>query len=242
MAPRFYCPNTQFVIGQPAALTDKARHHAGRVLRMVAGQSACLFDGEGMQACGPISFDEQGASILVQSITRPDCESPLRTTLLQALVSLEKMDWILEKAVETGASRIVVFPSERSVIKLSAERLTKRMAHWQDVILSACEQCGRAVVPSLDFKKSPAEAFGAVSTQHRYILCPGQTESPKLTGLTETAFAVGPEGGFSAAEIALAQQMGWTAALIGPRVLRTETAGIVALTLANAASGDMKFS
>ena len=242
MAPRFYTPDTEFHLGETARLTDKARHHAGRVLRMVAGERAVLFDGRGNEAGGPISFDDKGAGILVEDIRRPETESPLRMTLMQALVSLEKMDWILEKAVEAGVAEIVVFPSERSVVKLAAERLAKRMAHWEDVIVSACEQCGRASVPALAFKQKPQEAFSSKTCPARYILSPGETAAPKLTGLEEVAFAVGPEGGFSEDEIALARSLGWQSALIGPRVLRTETAGLVALSLAGAASGDMRFS
>lgn len=239
MTARFYTPDTRFETGAPAALTQKARHHAGRVLRMVAGEKAVLFDGKGTEAIGPISFNDEGASILVEAISSPAVESPVRITLLQSLVALEKMDWILEKAVETGVAEVIVFPSERSVVKLQAERLAKRLIHWQDVIVSACEQCGRSVVPTLAFQKNLEAALGSADAPARYILSPGGTGAPKLTGLKAVAFAVGPEGGFSAQEISLAGSLGWQPALIGPRVLRTETAGIVAITLANAASGDM---
>ena len=241
MAPRFYTPDTRFEVGSPAALTQKARHHAGRVLRMVAGETAVLFDGKGTQASGPISFDEQGASILVEEVSTPAVESPVQTILLQSLVALEKMDWILEKAVETGVAKIIVFPSERSVVKLPAERLAKRLTHWQDVIVGACEQCGRSVVPALAFQKNLEAALGSADAPVRYILSPGGSQAPKLTELQAVAFAAGPEGGFSAQEISLACSLGWQPALIGPRVLRTETAGLVAITLANAASGDMSF-
>lgn len=241
MAPRFYTPDTEFQLGRTARLTDKARHHAGRVLRMAAGERAVLFDGKGNEACGPISFDEKGAGILIEDIRRPATESPLRMTLMQALVSLEKMDWILEKAVEAGAAEIIVFPSERSVVKLAGERLAKRMAHWQDVIVGACEQCGRASVPALAFEQRLQQALGSKRCPARYILSPGESAAPRLTALQEVAFAVGPEGGFSEEEIALAKSLGWQPALIGPRVLRTETAGLVALALAGAASGDMHF-
>ena len=239
-APRFYCPQAEFVIGQKTLLPEKARHHAGRVLRMVAGDAAILFDGRGLEASGPIAFEGRDAWITVESIARTANESPVAITLVQAMVSPEKMDWIIEKAVETGVSRIVAVPAARSVTRLSGERLQKRLAHWVETAVSACSQCGRAVVPEIE-AMSLARAL-EIEAQARFILAPGSTSAPKLTKLSSVVFAVGPEGGFDEAEIAQALEAGWQSALIGPRVLRTETAGIVAATLANAASGDCRFS
>ncbi|MDO4938209.1 MAG: 16S rRNA (uracil(1498)-N(3))-methyltransferase [Sutterellaceae bacterium] len=237
--PRFYCPDTVFTLGEKALLPEKARHHAGRVLRMVAGDTALLFDGKGNEALGPIAFEGKDAWIVVNELRKSETESPVDITLVQALVSPEKLDWIVEKAVECGVNRIVVIPAMRSVTKLSGERLTKRLTHFNDVALSAVSQCGRAVVPVVEFMS--LEKALALEAQARFILAPGSTDAPKLTELKSVIFAVGPEGGFDEKEIALALEKGWRAALIGPRVLRTETAGIVAATLANAASGDCKF-
>ena len=239
--PRFYAPQLTFEIGQKAVLPEKARHHAGRVLRMKAGESASLFDGRGKLATGPIEFNEAGAAITVQTIETARNESPVATTLVQALVAPEKMDWIVEKAVELGVTRIVVVPTQRSVTKLTGERLQKRLGHWRDVMISACEQSGRLFVPGIE-AMSFKDALEKLQGDRKIILAPSDKNAPQLTALTSVAFAVGPEGGFDGAEIELAKSNGWTCAQIGPRVLRTETAGIVALTLANAASGDMKFS
>lgn len=238
MAPRFYTPQAQFEIGQKTLLTKEARHHAGRVLRMVAGDRATLFDGAGLEADGPIAFEGADAWITVQNIRRPDCESPVAMTLVQALVAPEKMDWIVEKAVELGVVRIVAVPARRSVTKLTAERLTKRIAHWTDVAVSACEQCGRAVVPTIEYMPL-TQALESVTADARLMLAPGAQSKPSLANLHSAAFAVGPEGGFDEEEIALASSLGWTSTLMGPRVLRTETAGIVAASLIGATSGDL---
>ena len=239
-APRFYTPEADFVVGNRTYLTDKARHHAGRVLRMVAGDTALLFDGCGNLASGPIAFEGKDAYITVNAVSRPNVETPVAITLVQALVSPEKMDWIVEKAVETGVSRIVVVPCARTQIKLAGDRLEKRLQHWRDVAISATEQCGRNTVVDVTFMKQ-AEAFAGIRADRRFMLAPGAQQGAHLSGAHSAAFAVGPEGGFSPEEIACAVEAGWQCALIGPRVLRTETAGIVAATLANAAAGDYQF-
>lgn len=235
--PRFYCPEAVFTLHEKCLLPEKARHHAGRVLRMKAGETAVLFDGRGREASGPIAFEGQDAFITVQSVRAIDTESPVRMRLVQALVSPEKTDWIIEKAVETGVSEIVLVPAARSVTKLSGERMQKRLAKCADIAAGAAEQCGRAVVPSVCFLR--LEQALALPDQARFILAPGGDAAPKLSGLSSCTFAVGPEGGFDEAEIALARQLGWQCALIGPRVLRTETAGIVFASLVGAVSGDL---
>lgn len=235
--PRFYCPEAVFTRGEKCLLPEKARHHAGRVLRMKAGETAVLFDGRGHEASGPIAFEGKDAFITVESVRTIDTESPVRMRLVQALVSPEKTDWIIEKAVETGVSEIVLVPAARSVTKLAGERMEKRLIKCADIAAGAAEQCGRAVVPSVRFLR--LEQALALPDEARFILAPGAEAAPKLSGLSSCTFAVGPEGGFEEAEIALAQQLGWQCALIGPRVLRTETAGIVFASLVGAASGDL---
>ena len=132
----------------------------------------------------------------------------------------------------------MLFPAARSVTKLTAERAAKRLAKCVDIAAGAAEQCGRAVVPSISFM--PLAQALDLEDQARFILAPGATSAPKLTELTSCTFAVGPEGGFDQAEIALACEKGWQCTLIGPRVLRTETAAIVFASLVGAASGDLR--
>lgn len=238
LMPRFYCPGATFVLHEKCVLPEKARHHAGRVLRMKAGETATLFDGKGMEASGPIAFEGKDGFIVIESLTQSTVESPVRMRLVQALVSPEKTDWIIEKAVETGISEIVLVPTARSVTKLTAERAAKRLAKCTDIASAAAEQCGRAVVPSISFM--PLAQALELDDEARFILAPGAASAPKLSGLTSCTFAVGPEGGFDDAEIALACEKGWQCALIGPRVLRTETAAIVFASLVGAASGDLR--
>lgn len=240
LMPRFYCPGATFVLHEKCVLPEKARHHAGRVLRMKAGETATLFDGKGMEASGPIAFEGKDGFIVIESLTQSTVESPVRMRLVQALVSPEKTDWIIEKAVETGISEIVLVPTARSVTKLTAERAAKRLAKCTDIASAAAEQCGRAVVPSISFM--PLAQALELEDEARFILAPGAASAPKLSGLTSCTFAVGPEGGFDDAEIALACEKGWQCALIGPRVLRTETAAIVFASLVGAASGDLRIA
>lgn len=240
LMPRFYCPGATFVLHEKCVLPEKARHHAGRVLRMKAGETATLFDGKGMEASGPIAFEGKDGFIVIESLTQSTVESPVRMRLVQALVSPEKTDWIIEKAVETGISEIVLVPTARSVTKLTAERAAKRLAKCTDIASAAAEQCGRAVVPSISFM--PLAQALELEDEARFILAPGAASAPKLSGLTSCTFAVGPEGGFDDAEIALACEEGWQCALIGPRVLRTETAAIVFASLVGAASGDLRIA
>lgn len=237
--PRFYCPDAEFILNEKCVLPEKARHHAGRVLRMKAGEIATLFDGRGTEASGPIAFEGKEGFIVVQTVRQSAVESPVRMRLVQALVSPEKTDWIIEKAVELGIHEIVLVPASRSVTKLSGERIQKRLSKCADIAAGAAEQCGRAIVPSVRFMTF-AEAL-ELPDQVRFILAPGANQTPKLQGLTSCTFAVGPEGGFDDNEIELAKQKGWQCALIGPRVLRTETAAIVFASLVGAASGDLKF-
>ena len=139
--------------------------------------------------------------------------------------------------MELGVSHLVIVPSIRSTAKLPEDR---RLTRWADIMHAACEQCGRNSIPTLEFMQFE-KAMANVKADRRYMLALSSTVAPRLTRISSVAFAVGPEGGFSANEIAIAAKFGWESVLIGPRVLRTETAGLVAATLANAASGDMKF-
>lgn len=237
--PRFYCPDTEFVPNEKCLLPEKARHHAGRVLRMKAGEIATVFDGAGKEASGPIYFEGKDGYVVVRDVRESELESPVRMRLIQALVSPEKTDWIIEKAVEIGVSEIVLVSAARCVTRLAGERIEKRLSKCADIAAGAAEQCGRSVVPKISFM-SFARAL-ELPDQARFILAPGAEQAPTLTGLRSCTFAVGPEGGFDDAEIAQAREKGWTCALVGPRVLRTETAALVFASLVGAASGDLRF-
>ena len=234
--PRFYVP-------QPwqedlIALPEKASHHAMRVLRMRNGDQAEIFDGLGRCLSGRMEFSDRGSVFRVSSEVTENRESPLEMTLAQAWVSSEKIDWIVEKAVEVGARRILLFPAERSVTRLAGPKLEKRLQKLQSAAVAACEQCGRSLVPEISAFENFTECLAAVHSEKKYILAPSSERNVLAASAQSVAFAVGPEGGFSPSELEAAAEAGWSACLLGPRVLRTETAGIVALAAANALSGD----
>ena len=154
-APRFYVEVETEALDKALAeqaevvLPPKAAHHAGRALRLRTGEETVVFNGTGRQWRGRIRFDQDGAYVALDAVETPEVEPPVRMTLVQALVSPEKLDWIVEKAVETGVSEIVLTPAARSVTKLTGERLEKRLQKLRDIAVSAAEQCGRNVVPEI---------------------------------------------------------------------------------------------
>ncbi|MDO5531836.1 16S rRNA (uracil(1498)-N(3))-methyltransferase [Sutterella sp.] len=241
--PRFFidAPDDAFQVGADFELPPKAAHHAGRALRLAAGERVELFNGSGLSWSGPIGFSADRTWVTVDTVAERTAEPPLKLTLIQAMVAPEKADWIVEKAVETGYSEIIFVPAERSVTRLSGDRLEKRLARFRDIARSAAEQCGRNVVPAIQ-AESLAKALETTEAELRLMLAPGveATKAPASVkpGLTSVAFAVGPEGGFTAAEIAAAAEKGWRPMLLGPRVLRTETAALAAACWVGTLAGD----
>ena len=234
--PRFFVDRTDADFCGTIELPPKAAHHAGRALRLAAGEIVALFNGSGRVWTGPVSFDGKRAFVTIEEETPDDRESPVTMTLVQAQVMPEKMDWIVEKATELGVARIVLVPAQRSVTKLSGDRLEKRLEKCRETVRAACEQCGRNRLPEV-VALSLKEAF-ALEGDLKLILAPGaqrgmQTEKPR-----SVLFAVGPEGGFAPEELQAAEEAGWRPTLLGPRVLRTETAGLAAAAWINALYGD----
>lgn len=245
MIPRFHCPQP-FAPGAPVDLPAAAAHHALKVLRMKAGDPLVLFDGRGGEWRGTLAASKVGpggtARVALHEYVDRDCESPLAVTLAQGLPAGDKMDWVVEKCVELGVTAIQPLAAKRSVMKLSAERMERRSAHWSHIAAAACEQCGRnrvpPVAPVLDLPQylAAAKAQNAV----RLMLAPGAA-----TALREVArpagpviLMVGPEGGWEEGEMQAAQAAGFHLLQLGPRVLRTETAGIAALAALQALWGD----
>lgn len=234
--PRFFVDRPDADFCRTIELPPKAAHHAGRALRLAAGEIVALFNGSGRVWTGPVSFDGKRAFVTIGEETPDDRESPVTMTLVQAQVTPEKMDWIVEKATELGVARIVLVPAQRSVTKLSGDRLEKRLEKCRETVRAACEQCGRNRLPEV-VALSLKEAF-ALEGDLKLILAPGaqrgmQTEKPR-----SVLFAVGPEGGFAPEELQAAEEAGWRPTLLGPRVLRTETAGLAAAAWINALYGD----
>ena len=239
MNPRFFCPDGLAPESDMPLPADVA-HHAERVLRLAVGDEIVLFDGGGGECAATLlALGRQPVARLGprQEVER---ESPLVITLVQALASGDKMDWIVQKAVELGAVAVQPVAAERSVLKLSGERAAKRVAHWQQVAVSACEQSGRNRVPEvaeiLPLAKYLAQDFAGT----RMILAPGAAgalaRKPRPAG--PVAILIGPEGGWSPAELALADRAGCEPLALGPRVLRTETAGLAAIAAMQTLWGD----
>lgn len=173
--PRFFidAPTDAFQLGGRFELPPKTARHAGRSLRLAAGEIVELFNGTGAAWSGPVGFSDASAWVELEHRTDRTAESPLAITLLQSLVAPEKADWIVEKAVEAGISEIVFMPAERSVTKLAGERLEKRLARLTDIARSAAEQCGRNVVPLVRAVPSLEAGFKTVSGDVKFVLAPG---------------------------------------------------------------------
>lgn len=242
-APRFFCP---LPLGDGASfeLPEDAARHAGRVLRLRVGDALTLFDGGGGEVDAVIdAVARDRVSVQLGAWRAVDRESPLTITLVQALQTGDKMDTTVQKAVELGVSRIVPVVSRRSVLRLDGERARRRVAHWQAVAVAACEQCGRNRVPSIEavvaldrWLATPAAAA------RRLMLAPEAvsalaTLAPPLPG-DAVELLIGAEGGLAPEEMALALAAGFVGVRLGPRVLRTETAGMAALAAIQAVWGD----
>lgn len=239
MAPRFFV-DTDFTLNAEVVLPSKPAHHASRVLRMRTGDEAVLFNGRGEEALVTMTFTSEATTATISSIKTESHDNHVSMTLIQSLVSQEKLDWILEKATELGVDQVVIVPAERSVTKLDDKRLAKRLEQWKNTTISACEQCGRLRFPSVTWATNAKEAFSQCNAQQKIILAPAATMKVQFEKTDSVAFAVGPEGGFSEKEIELALSFGFESMLLGPRVLRTETAGLTALSVAQWEIGDFR--
>jgi len=223
-------------------LPGDAAHHATRVLRLAAGDPVVLFNGKGGEHHGQIAgIDRRVVSVQLDRFSPDDRESPLDITLVQSITSGERMDYALQKATELGVSRIVPVTTERTSIKLKADRAEKRLEHWHKVIISACEQSGRNVIPGLAPVCSLRQWLEQKSEKTCLLLHPQAMESlSSVTNVTQpVAIVVGPEGGFSEQEIDLLQDEGCRLVRMGPRVLRMETAGPAMLAILQAQLGDI---
>jgi 16S rRNA (uracil1498-N3)-methyltransferase len=250
MSARLFCP-TPLRGGEVIDLPSAVAHHASRVLRLHEGDAVTLFNGEGGEFEARLTrIESRLVSAAVGMHHAVERESPLKVTLLQGLAGAERMDYVIQKAVEMGVAAIAPVTTARSVTRLDPARASKRAEHWRSVIVASCEQCGRNRLPLLhplcDFDAAllspdPAEP-GVASAVLSLVLSPGEGSS--LTAFDRPSGAIrlliGPEGGLSPDELAAAQRAGFLIARLGPRVLRTETAGVAVLAAMNALWGDWR--
>jgi 16S rRNA (uracil1498-N3)-methyltransferase len=223
------------------ALPEAAARHVAQVLRMRQGELLTLFNGTGGEYDALIeAIDRRTVRVRVENFREVERESGLSLILAQCVSKGERMDYTVQKAVELGVSAIVPLLSARSVVKLDSERWEKKLEHWRGVVVSACEQSGRTAVPQV-FPVQKLDSWLASSgTGARFVLAPGgQRGLKQLPPAQAATLLAGPEGGLNDEEIALAVHRGFTALGLGPRVLRTETAGVAALAALQALWGDL---
>jgi 16S rRNA (uracil1498-N3)-methyltransferase len=230
--------------GEDLPLPRDAAQHALRVLRLKTGDLVTLFNGDGRQYPSRlVAADPRAARIHVEAAEAPAHESPLRITLIQSLARGEKMDWVIQKATELGATGILPVTSERSEVRLDGARSERRLDHWRAIAIAACEQCGRNVLPEISAPNSLEACLAAhpqAGAEARWMLHPGGTARLRNIGsaAADVMLAVGPEGGFSDNDLAALRQAGFDALALGPRILRTETAGLAAMAALQAVQGD----
>ncbi|WP_115719912.1 16S rRNA (uracil(1498)-N(3))-methyltransferase [Gallaecimonas mangrovi] len=238
--PRIYEPQP-LATGQTLLLSEDGANHVGRVLRMQAGQPLRLFNGDGNDYHAEIV--EAGKKQVQVRINKAEAlanESPLAIHLGQVISRGERMEFVIQKAVELGVTQITPLFSERCGVKLQGDRLDKKVGQWQKIATSACEQCGRAKVPTVNEVAILNDWVQAPFDGHSLTLSPyAKGGIASLSKASAARLLIGPEGGFSDEEVALASQAGFTDVLLGPRVLRTETAALAAISALQLSLGDL---
>lgn len=239
--PRIYHPTPL----QPSgiiALNDDAAGHIGRVLRMQAGQEVLLFDGSGAEFPAEIT-EVSKKNVLVNVLKRVEssCESPLNLHLGQVISRGDKMEFTIQKSVELGVNTITPLISERCGVKLDAKRFEKKLEQWQKIAISACEQCGRNIVPLIRPIMQLEEWCAEPSDALKLNLHPRAKYSINTLPqpINKVRLLIGPEGGLSESEISMTEQYHFEETLLGPRVLRTETAALTAITALQVRFGDL---
>ncbi len=243
-APRFYCP-PPLPLATNYELPPEAAHHASRVLHLRAGDAVQIFDGFG-NALDATIHAIQGKHVTLGNLQTflGQTESGLHIVLAQAMCSSEKMDWVVQKATELGAAEIVPVQTQRSVAKLSGDRAEKRTEHWRNVTVAACEQSGRNTLPQLQAPQDLGTWLHEMRSVpgSKFILLPDGASNLQSQAKPQgrVTLLIGPEGGFTSDEARLAQQAGFLPILLGPRVLRTETAAIAGIAALQTLWGDFQ--
>lgn len=241
--PRIY--HAQPLKGQAkVGLSPAAAKHLSTVLRLKTGARIVLFDGSGFEFEAVLEkADKRHALAIISRMHGPAVESPLRVTLAQAVSRGERMDYTLQKAVELGVASIIPVLTERSVVRLDENSALRKQQHWQQVVISACEQSGRVHVPQVQL---PVTLYTFLATQQqsslKLLLDPQEDMTVSLLPKppnNDVLLLVGPEGGLDEAERAAAKTAGFQGMQLGPRILRTETAALVALSLLQGLWGDL---
>jgi len=239
--PRIYTAQP-LSIGTEILLPEQAGEHAVRVLRLERGHPLILINGDGREYDAELaSLAKRAVTAVIKQARAVDREAPLSITLAQSIARGEKMDWILQKATELGVSQVVPLITERTEVKLDEERAERRMAHWDSVIESACEQCGRTTLPALARPQRIDRWLSALDFSGlRLAMIPGGEMRVRDLPAMEAGVivVVGPEGGLSEQDVVMLRQADFFGLKLGPRILRTETAGVAAVAALQAVWGD----
>ena len=225
-------------------LPADAAHHCTQVLRYKLGQPLILFNGDGFNYHAQIhSLDKKTCQVTINGKFSPDNESPLKIHLFQGIAKGDKMDLIIQKAVELGVHQITPIFTQRCNVKLKSDRLEKKLAHWNKVLISACEQSGRAFVPKLnqavDINKLETLESLSIYLEPNSKTSLTQLELKDKRETQSIGLFVGPEGGFSDDDIQRLEDLECLGARLGSRILRTETAGLAAVSVLQSLFGDL---
>ncbi|RUO58693.1 16S rRNA (uracil(1498)-N(3))-methyltransferase [Pseudidiomarina insulisalsae] len=246
--PRIYHPfaenseQPQLQQGQALDLSDEAANHVGRVLRMSAGQPLELFTGDGYDYAAVITdASKKKVSIKVQGVRKNSRESALKIHLGQGISRGDRMDFVLQKSVELGVASITPLFTERCGVKLNGERLQKKQQQWQKIVISACEQSGRSVIPTVHTPVPLTTWLAELTPALRLTLDPYAQKPLRQQTLSNEhlQLLIGPEGGLTDHEVSAAAAADFQPVQLGPRVLRTETAALTALSVVQYQFGDL---
>lgn len=251
--PRLYCP-LELESGRTVSLDKATSHHLTTVLRAKPAESVCLFNGDGHDYIAIIETTGKSASVRVDEKHQNRTESPLQTCLIQGLSRGDRMDFTVQKSVELGINRIVVFHADKSGKRQSPERQQKKQHHWEAIVRSAAQQSGRSFLPQIEYHPELSAAITHAScfaanrqesnVRARWMLVPESKQSlASFAGAqhdtTHATILIGPESGLTEGEMQLANEHEFASASIGPRILRTETAVVTALSVLQTLAGDL---
>jgi 16S rRNA (uracil1498-N3)-methyltransferase len=239
--PRIYV-SADLQTGATLGLEPEAARHVTRVLRLKPPAQLVLFNGRGGEYTARIAnVRRDGVDVVIESFSERSVESPLHITLAQGISRGERMEYTIQKSVELGVAEIVPLFTERCMVTLKGERLYKRVHHWQGIVNSACEQCGRNTVPVVRTPHTLIDWLDSDTRDVKLILDPHAESAPGALQMPHqpVMLLIGPEGGLSPAERSACLQAGYRGVRLGPRILRTETAAVAALSAIQLLWGDL---
>jgi 16S rRNA (uracil1498-N3)-methyltransferase len=240
--PRIYTPQ-KLTANSTIPLDAEAAHHVARVLRMQCGDALTLFNGDGSEYAATIaSADKKSVQVAIGNVNSVDRESPLAIHLGIAISKGERMDWVIQKAVELGVTEITPLQTERVEVRLNNEREEKKLSHWQAIAISACEQSQRNRIPVIHAPQSLSNWLDSINTEAKFVLHHRSDIALEsyATPPKSVALLIGPEGGLSESEIKMAEKKDFSPLRLGPRVMRTETAPIAAISVLQFLWGDLR--